>query len=105
MIHVFEDELGLFISERFFIIPIVYNNHQEFLDLQKQYKNACGKVGFDCAIAEEWDLESEIGQIFAKDHPFASRQIMECEEHLLFRYNESEGQDHKAGIVVVSLKQ
>ncbi|MCH7735934.1 MAG: hypothetical protein IH872_00880 [Chloroflexi bacterium] len=105
LIQVFENELGLFISEGFFITPIVYKNQQEFLDLRKQYINACGKVGFDCAIAEEWDLESEIGQMFAKEHPFASRQIMECEEHLLFRYNESEGQDHKAGIVVVSLKQ
>jgi len=104
LIEVFENELGLYISERFFVMPLVYKNRKEFLDLERQYKIACKKVGLDCAIEEEWHLNSEIGQRFANEHPFASRQIIASEEHLLFRYNESEGQDHKAGVVVVDLK-
>jgi len=104
LIEVFENELGLYISERFFVMPLVYKNQKEFLDLERQYKIACEKVGLLCAIDEEWNLDSEIGQRFAMEHSFASRQIMACEEHLLFRYNESEGQNHKAGIVVVDLK-
>ena len=71
--------------------------------MEIQYKIACEKVGLGCAIEEEWNLNSDIGQQFADEHPFASRQIIASEEHLLFRYNESEGQDHKAGIVVVNL--
>ena len=104
LIEVFENELGLYISERFFVMPLVYKNRKEFLDLERQYKIACGKVGLDCAIEEEWHLNSEIGQRFTDEHPFASRQIIASEEHLLFRYNESEGQDHKAGVLVVDLK-
>jgi len=104
LIEVFENELGLYISERFFVMPLVYKNRKEFLDLERQYKFACEKVGLDCAIEEEWNLNSEIGQRFTDEHTFASRQIIESEEHLLFRYNESEGQDHKAGLVVVDLK-
>jgi len=104
LIEVFENELGLYISERFFVMPLVYKNRKEFLGLERRYKTACERVGLHCAIDEEWNLDSEIGQQFVKQHPFASRQIMACEEHLLFRYNESEGQDHKAGIVVVDLQ-
>ena len=104
LIEVFENELGLYISERFFVMPLVYKNRKEFLDLERQYTTACQRVGLHCAIDEEWNLDSEIGQQFVKQHPFASRQILACEEHLLFRYNESEGQDHRAGIVVVDLQ-
>ena len=84
-------------------MPIVYRSRKEFLDLERRYKTACRKVGLACAIEEEWNLNSEIGQQFADEHPFASRQIIASEEHLLFRYNESEGPDHKAGVVVVDL--
>ena len=104
LIEVFENELGLYISEKFFVMPLVYKNHKEYLDLERRYKIACEKVDLHYAIEEEWSLNSEIGQRFAKENPFASQRIMECEEHLLFRYNESEGHDHKAGIVVVELK-
>ena len=103
LIEVFENELGLYISERYFVMPLVYKNRKEFLELEQQYKIACMKVGLDCAIGEGWNLNSEIGQRFADENPFASRQIIASEEHLLFRYNESEGQHHKAGIVVVDL--
>ena len=104
LLEVFENELGLYISEGYFVMPLIYKNRKEFLDLERQYKIACERAGLLCVIKEEWDLDSEIGQRFAKEHPFASRQIIECEEHLLFRYNESEGQDHKAGVLVVDLK-
>ena len=103
LIEVFENELGLYISERYFVMPLVYKNRKEFLELEQQYKIACMKVGLDCAIGEGWNLNSEIGQRFADENPFASRQIIASEEHLLFRYNESEGQNHKAGVVVVDL--
>jgi len=103
LIEVFENELGLYISERYFVMPLVYKNRKEFLELEQQYKIACMKVGLDCAIGEGWDLNSEIGQRFADENPFASRQIIASEEHLLFRYNESEGQNHKAGVMVVDL--
>ena len=72
LIQVFENELGLFISEGFFIMPLIYKNRKEFLDLERQYNIACGKVGLPCAIEEEWRLDSKIGKSFSREHPFAS---------------------------------
>jgi hypothetical protein len=103
LIQVFENELGLFISEGFFVMPLIYKNRKEFLDLERRYKSACEKAGLPCVVEEAWNLDSEIGQCLASAHPFACQQIKACEQHLLFRYNESEGQDHRAGLVIVSL--
>ena len=104
LIQVFENELGLIISEGFFVTPVLYRDQQEFLDLERQYKAACEKVGLPCAVTEEWGLDTEIGRQFTQAHPFASRQIMASEQHLLSRYNGSEGRGHQAGVVVVRLK-
>ena len=104
LIQVFENELGLIISEGFFVTPILYRNRQEFLDLERQYEGACEKVGLPCVVDEEWSLDSEIGRQFTRQHPFASRQVIASRQHLLSRYNESEGLKHDAGVVVVRLR-
>ena len=104
LIQVFENELGLIISDAYFVMPILYSNRQEFLDQERQYKGACEKVGLPCVVTEEWSLDSGIGRQFTQEHPFASQQIMASERHLLSRYNASEGLDHEAGVVVVRLR-
>ena len=103
LIQVFENELGLFISEGFFVTAIPFQSQREFRDLERQYKGACEKVGLSCDVSEEWTLDSEIGTQFIQRHPFASQQILASKEHLLSRYNESEGAGHQAGLVVVRL--
>lgn len=104
LIQVFENELGLIISEGFFVTPILYKSQREFLHLERQYKRACEKVGLPCTVDEEWSLDSEIGRQFAQQHPFTSEQVMASKGHLLYRYNASEGLEHEAGLVVVKLK-
>ena len=103
LIQVFENELGLFISERFFVTAVPYQNQREFLDLERQYKAACEKVGLPCVVSEDWTLDSEIGRQFTQQHPFASQQVLASEQHLLSRYNDSEGTGHQAGLVLVRL--
>jgi len=103
LIQVFENELGLFISEGFFLTPILYRNQREFMDLERQYQGACEKVALPCVVSEEWTLDSEIGRQFTQRHPFASQQILASKQHLLCRYNESEGPGNQAGLVVVRL--
>jgi len=103
LMQVFENELGLFISEGFFVTAIPYKNEREFLDLERQYKGACEKVGLQLVVSEEWTLDSEIGRQFIQQHPFASQQILDSKQHLLSRYNESEGTGHQAGLVLVRL--
>lgn len=104
LIQVFENELGLFISEEFFVTAIPYQNQREFLDLKSQYQGACEKVGLRCFVGEEWTLDSEIGRQFTQRHPFPSQQVLASKQHLLSRYNDSEGSGHQAGLVVVGLK-
>lgn len=103
LIQVFENELGLFISEGFFVTAIPYQNQREFLDLERQYKVACEKVGLACDVNWEWTLDSPIGQQFIQQHPFASQQVLAGQQHLLSRYNDSEGPGHQAGLVLVGL--
>ena len=104
LIQVFENELGLIITERFFVTAIPYKNQREFLDLERRYKVACEKVGLPCVVSEEWTLDSEIGRQFNQRHPFASRQVLASRQHLLSRYNDSEGSFHEAGLVLVGLE-
>ena len=105
LIQVFENELGLFISEEFFVTAIPYQNQREFLDLKSQYQGACEKVGLRCFVGEEWTLDSEIGRQFTQRHPFPSQQILASKQHLLSRYNDSEGSGHQAGLVVIGLER
>ena len=104
LIQVFENELGLVISAGFFVTPILYKSQRGFADLERQYKTACEKVGLPCIVDEDWSLDSEIGRQFTQEHPFASEQVLASKEHLLSRYDESEGLEHEAGLVVVKLK-
>ena len=104
LIQVFENELGLIITERFFVTAIPNKNQREFLDLERRYKVACEKVGLPCVVSEEWTLDSEIGRQFTQRHPFASRQVLASRQHLLSRYNDSEGSFHEAGLVLVGLE-
>ena len=103
LIQVFENELGLFLSESFFVTPVVYRNQREFLKQQLKYDEACEKVGLPCVVNEEWTLDSEIGRQFTQMNPFASQQVLASKQHLLSRYNESEGSGHQAGLVLVKL--
>ncbi len=103
LIQVFENELGLFISEGYFVTAIPYKTQSGFRRVERQYKTACEKVGMQYAISEGWDLDSEIGGQFAEKHPFASNQVLASHQHLLSRYNEREGPGHQAGLVLIKL--
>ena len=105
MIQIFENELGLFLLESFFVTPVVYRNQREFLKRQRQYNEACEKVGMTCVVNEDWILDSEIGWQFTQRHPFASQQVLAFQRHLLSRYNDSEGPGHQAGLVLVKLRR
>ncbi|PKB70458.1 MAG: hypothetical protein BZY87_10585 [SAR202 cluster bacterium Io17-Chloro-G6] len=103
LIQVIENELGLIITEGFYVTPLLYKSRREFLDLERQYKGACESVGLPCVVDEEWSLDSEIGREFAGQHPLASGRVMASRQHLLSRYNASEGLEHEAGMVIVGL--
>ena len=103
LVQVFDNELGLYISEDFMVAPIIYRSERTLERLRRQYAAAAGQAGVECVVDPEWALESELGQRFAADHKDAADRILTCREHLLTRYDECHGPGHEAGLVVFAL--
>ncbi len=104
LVQVFDNELGLYISEGFMVAPIVYRSDRAYEQLRRQYVTAAGQAGVECSIDAEWSLESDIGQQFATAHEAAADRILACREHLLTRYDDCHGPGHNAGLVVMALR-
>ena len=103
LVQVFDNELGLYISDGFMVAPIVYRSDRVLERLRRQYLAAAGQADVECVVDPEWSLESEIGQRFAVDDEDAADRIMVCREHLLARYDDCHGPGHEAGLVVMAL--
>ena len=103
LVQVFDNELGLYISEGFMVAPLVYRSDRALERLRRQYLAAAGQAGVQCVVDPEWSLESEIGQQFTAAHEDAADRILACKEHLLARYDDCHGPGHEAGLVVMAL--
>ena len=103
LVQVFDNELGLYISEDFMVAPIIYRSERTLERLRRQYVAAAGQAGVECVVDREWSLESALGQRFAADHKDAADRILTCRAHLLTRYDECHGPGHEAGLVVMAL--
>ena len=103
LIQVFENELGLYLSKDFYVTPIVFQGSRE-LDKQKgEYSEVCNEAGLAYSISDHWNLDSPLGERFAREAPRASEEVILSEEHLLERYNEWEGPGHEATLLVIQL--
>ncbi len=103
LVQVFDNELGLYISDGFMVAPIVYRSDRNLERLRRQYVTAAGEAGVECVVNPEWSLDSEIGQQFTAAHEDAAERILGCREHLLTRYDDCHGPGHEAGLVVIAL--
>jgi hypothetical protein len=104
LVQVFDNELGLYISKDFMVTPIVYGNGNTYDRVRQQYLTACERAGLRCDVADEWDLESPLGQRFALQEPLATRKVLDAKDHLLARYDDCHGSGHQAGLVVIELR-
>ena len=104
LVQVFDNELGLYISEDYMVAPIVYRSERTLERLRRQYVAATGQAGVECVVDREWSLESALGQRFAADHKDAADRILTCKAHLLTRYDDCHGPGHEAGLVVMPLR-
>ena len=103
LVQVFDNELGLYISDGFMVAPLVFRSDRTLERLRRQYLAAAGQAGVECVVDPEWSLESEIGRRFTAAHEAVADRILACKEHLLTRYNECHGPGHEAGLVVMKL--
>ena len=104
LVQVFDNELGLYISDGFMIAPIVYKSERALERLRRQYATAAAQAGVQCVVDPEWNLDSEIGQRFTAAHEAPANRVLVCKEHLLTRYDDCHGPGHEAGLVVMELK-
>ena len=104
LIQVFENELGLYLSEDYFITPIVFKSTREFDKLKQEYVQVCNQAGLNYSLSADWKLDSPLGEQFTERAPRASERVMLSKEHLLKRYNEWDGPEHEGGLLIIQLR-
>ena len=103
MVQVFENELGLYLNEEYYITPLPYRNDKEYERLANEYREIATRAGFRFHIDREWSLDSSIGRQFSEASPETSRRILDARDHLLLRYNEWDLPGHDSGLVIYEL--
>ena len=104
LMQVFENELGLYVSEDWFVTPIAFKDRADYDRLERRYVQVCGRAGLDCSVSDTWDLDTPLGRRFAEQEAETSEKILLAKEHLLRRYDWWDGDGHQAGLVTVALR-
>lgn len=103
MVQVFENELGLYLSEKFYVMPLPFRNGKEHDRLRQDYLGICSRANLQCEVNREWTLESPLGRELTSYNPQAAARVLDSKDHLLYRYNEWDRPGHDAGLVVIRL--
>ena len=104
LMQVFENELGLYISEDWFVTPIAFTDGAEYDELKRRYLDVCDRAGLDCSVSDGWTLETPLGQRFAEQEADAAEKILLARDHLLKRYDWWDGDGHRVGLATVALR-
>ena len=104
LMQVFDNELGLFLSRDFYVMPLDYTTDKEFNRDRQEYLNVSHRAGLECSITRDWTLDSPLGEEFRKAEPVVAERVMESGQHLLARLDECDGPGHQAGLVIMKLR-
>ena len=102
--QVFENELGLYISEDWFVMPIAFKGDAEYDSLKQRYLRVCEQAGLECDVGDGWVLDTPLGRQFGEEEAEVSESITLAGDHLLRRYDEWEGDGHEGALVTVALR-
>ena len=91
LMQVFENELGLYISENWFVTPVAFKSDAEYDELKRRYLQVCDRAGLECAVSDGWTLDTRLGRRFSEEEAETSDKILLTEDHLLTRYDEWDG--------------
>ena len=103
LMQVFDNELGLYLSSDYYVIPIPFRSEKEFNTVRREYETVSQRAGLDCSVTGQWDLDSPLGAQFSLDEPVVGQRILEARDHLLARLDECDGSGHEAGLVIMKL--
>ena len=104
LMQVFENELGLYISEDWFVMPIAFKSDAEYDSLKQRYLQICERAGLECDVSDGWALDTPLGRQFSEEEAEVSESIELAVDHLLRRYDDWEGDGHDGAIVTVALR-
>ncbi len=103
LVQVFDNELGLYVSSDFMVMPVAFRSEKEFERTRDEYLKACGDAGVPCSVEPQWELESDLASRFVGRYPDVAEKIMGSRDRLVERSNEAYGQGHEAGLMVMGL--
>ena len=104
MVQVFENELGLYLSDRYYVMPLPYRSEAEYGRLRAEYEEYCLRLGLCWDVSPCWSLDGVVGRRFAADCPAVAAAVLDCRDRLLERYDGWLESEHNAGLVVVDLR-
>ena len=104
LLQVFDNELGLFLSEDYYVMPIPYRSEKQFRRDRQEYLDASRGARLECSVTAGWTLDTPLGRGLQAAEPEVCDKIMEAEEHLLARIDECGGEGHECGLVLMKLR-
>ena len=105
MVQVFENELGLYLSDEYYVTPLPYRSDREYQRLRREYLAICQRAGFAGAVSREWTLDFDLGRQFAAANPQTAAKVLDSREYLLEEYNSWYRPGHVAGLVIFHLNR
>ncbi|MCE2499717.1 MAG: hypothetical protein J4G13_02495 [Dehalococcoidia bacterium] len=104
LVQVFENELGLYLSERHYVMPLLYRSDREFRRSQQRYEELCLNAGFRVDVSADWNLDGPVGQELAAVNPALAARLLAAEDRLVARYDWWDCPGHRSGLAVIALK-
>ena len=104
LVQVFENELGLYLSHRHYVMPLLYRSEGEYRRLRRQYEGLCRRAGFRAEVSPDWNLDGTVGRELAARCPAAAAGILAARDRLVARYDWWERPGHRVGLAVIGLE-
>ena len=103
LMQVFDNELGLYLSREFYVMPLAFKSEKEFSRERQEYLDVAQRAGLECSVTADWTLDSHLGEEFRRSEPAVADKILRAGGHLLTRLDECDGPGHQAGLVIMKL--
>ena len=104
LVQVFENELGLYLSDQHYVMPLPYRSEGEYRRLKRRYEELCRRAGFRADVSADWTLDGPAGQELAARQPTAAAGVLAAQDKLIARYNWWDCPDHRAGLAIIALR-
>jgi len=96
LMQVFDNELGLYLSSEFYVMPLAFKGEKEFGRERQEYLDVAQRAGLECSVTADWTLDSPLGEEFHQAEPAVADNILRAGEHLLTRLDECDGAGHQS---------